>query len=29
MDQITVADLGVKRGGLTIYRKQAGGSWSF
>ena len=29
MDQITVANLGVKRGGLTIYRKQAGGSWSF
>ena len=29
MDQITVADLGVEGGGLTIYRKQAEGSWSF
>jgi len=29
MDQITVADLGVEGGGLTIYGKQAEGSWSF
>ncbi len=29
MDKITVADLGVEGGGLTIYGKQAGVSWSF
>ncbi len=29
MDKITVADIGVEGGGLTIYGKQAGSSWTF
>ncbi len=29
MDQITVADLGVEGGGLTIYGRQEVGSWVF
>ncbi|MGA2702229.1 MAG: hypothetical protein ABSH35_14185 [Isosphaeraceae bacterium] len=29
MDQITVADLGLEGGGLTIHGRQEGGSWVF